>query len=476
MNLFGKYFKISLLFIFFALTLSFTAYFFPLFNKVAFFVILGLALILTLEKLEYGLYILLAELFIGSKGYLFYFDLGGTSVSLRIALFLIVMAVWLYRRIEERDFKLLLNKWYWILFAFIVWGFIWGLLRGNSFQNLFFDFNGWLYFGIIFPLVDVIKSREQIENVLQIFTAAVTVIIIKTFFFLYVFSHGFEVAVLPIYRWLRQFLIGEITLMPSGFYRIFFQSQIYLLIGFFIFSAFLIWQNKKDKRCWLLAIGSLTSVLISFSRSFWVGLAVGLLALLVILIIQKFSLGKIVKIGLAGLAILVISLSATFATAQFPFPEPGKISFSSMFSDRLTDLDEAAVRSRWDLLPPLGQAIIKHPIIGSGFGTTVTYKSSDPRAIQVNPGGIFTTYAFEWGFLDIMLKIGLAGLVVYLLFIAKIWRSGWLLGQSGEFISFGLLLGLAALLATNFFSPYLNHPLGIGYILLCGVIFDKFKR
>ncbi len=521
MNLFGKYFKTSLLFISFALILSFIAYFFPLFNKVTFFVILALTLILTLEKLEYGLYILLAELFIGSKGYLFYFDWGGTSVSLRIALFLIVMGVWFAKRViartppwrgtkQSQSDEIAtprqnggarndgLMKWYWILFAFIAWGFIWGLIRGNSFQNLFFDFNGWLYFGIIFPLIDIIKSREQIENILQIFTAAVTVIIIKTFFFLYVFSHGLEVPIFPIYHWLRQFLIGEITLMPSGFYRIFFQSQIYLLIGFFIFSALLIWQKKapfpspppveggERKKYspplvggvinyWLLAIGSLTSILVSFSRSFWIGLAFGLLVLLIFLIVLKFSFKKIIKIGLCGIAVLVISLAAVFATAQFPFPEPKEISFASMFSDRLTDLDEAAVRSRWDLLPPLGRAIVKHPIIGSGFGATVTYKSSDPRAIQVNPGGIFTTYAFEWGYLDIMLKIGLAGLVVYLLLIGKIWRSGWLLGRSGEFIPLGLLLGLAAILATNFFSPYLNHPLGIGYIMLCGVIFGKTR-
>ncbi len=475
MDLFGKYFKTSLLFISLTLILSFCAYFFPLFNKAAFFVILALTLVLTLEKLEYGLYILLAELFIGSKGYLFFLDTGGVSVSLRIGLFLIVMAVWIYNRLKIKDLRFKLDKWYWILFAFIAWGFVWGLIRGNSFQNLFFDFNGWIYFALVFPLADVIKSREQIENVLQIFTASITIIIVKTFIFLYIFSHGFEVVVLPIYRWLRQFLIGEVTLMPSGFYRIFFQSQIYLLIGFFIFSAFLIWENKKDKRCWFLAVGSLTSVLISFSRSFWVGLAAGIIAFLVILIIQKFSFGKIVRIGLAGLAILIISLSATFVTAQFPFPEPRKISFASMFSDRLTDLDEAAVRSRWDLLPPLGREIVKHPIVGSGFGTTVTYKSSDPRAVQFNPGGIFTTYAFEWGFLDIMLKIGLAGLVVYILLIVKIWRFGWFLGRSRDFIFPGLLLGLAALLATNFFSPYLNHPLGIGYIMLCDIIFQKLK-
>ncbi len=480
MNLFGKYFKTSLLFISFALILSFAAYFFPLFNKVAFFVVLGLTLVLSLEKLEYGIYILLAELFIGSKGYLFYFDAGGISVSLRIALFLVVMAVWIYSRLKTKNLKFKLDRWYWILFIFIGWGLVWGLVRGNSFQNLFFDFNGWLYFTVIFPLVDVIKSREQVENVLQIFTAAITVIVIKTFFLLYIFSHNLEVAMYPLYHWLRQFLIGEITLMSSGFYRIFFQSQIYVLIGFFILAAFLIWQKNKDKkiitRYALLATGCLSSILISFSRSFWVGLAFGIFILLIFLIVDKFSFKKIIKIGLYGLAILIISGATILIAVKFPYPTPGKISWGSMLEERLTDLNEAAVRSRWDLLPPLGREIVKHPVLGSGFGTTVTYKSSDPRAVQVNPGGIFTTYAFEWGYLDIMLKIGLAGLVVYLLLIAKIWRLGWFWGHSGEWLHLGLLLGLAALLVTNFFSPYLNHPLGISYIMLCGVIFSQFKK
>lgn len=477
MNLFGKYFKTSLLFLSFALILSFVAYFLPLFNKVAFFVILGLTLILALEKLEYGLYILLAELFIGSKGYLFYFDTGGVSVSLRIALFLVVMAVWLYGRLKIKDLRLEINRWWWILFAFIAWGFVWGLIRGNSFQNVFFDFNAWIYFGAIFLFIDTIKSREQIENAMQIFTAAVALIVLKTFFLLYIFSHGLEVAMYPLYRWLRQFLIGEITLMDSGFYRIFFQSQIYVLIGFFILVAFLIWQkDKKDTRYWVLTIGSLSSILISFSRSFWVGLAFGILTLLVFLIIKKFPFGKIIKIGLCGLAVLIAAAGIIFITVKFPYPTPGKISFASMFEDRLTDLSEAAVRSRWDLLPPLGRAIMKHPVIGSGFGTTVTYKSSDPRAVQLSPDGKFTTYAFEWGYLDILLKIGLAGLVVYLLLITQIWRSLRRLGRAGDyFLPLGLLLGISALLATNFFSPYLNHPLGIGYLLLCNTIFLKLK-
>ena len=74
MNLFNKIFKQTFLFIVLAELLSLCGYLLPDFNKIAFLIIVALTLILSLYKLEYGVWILLAELFIGSKGYLFFFD------------------------------------------------------------------------------------------------------------------------------------------------------------------------------------------------------------------------------------------------------------------------------------------------------------------------------------------------------------------------------------------------------------------
>ncbi|HSD12466.1 MAG TPA: hypothetical protein VLC10_02810, partial [Patescibacteria group bacterium] len=37
-------------------------------------------------------------------------------------------------------------------------------------------------------------------------------------------------------------------------------------------------------------------------------------------------------------------------------------------------------------------------------------------------------------------------------------------------VTAGLLAGAVALLATNVFSPYLNHPLGIGTLMLLGAL------
>jgi len=89
----NRIFKITFLLIITAELLSFLGYYWQIINFICFFIIALLALILSLRRPEYGLYILLTELFIGSFGYLFYFENGGFKISSRIALWLIVMSV-----------------------------------------------------------------------------------------------------------------------------------------------------------------------------------------------------------------------------------------------------------------------------------------------------------------------------------------------------------------------------------------------
>jgi O-antigen ligase len=143
---------------------------------------------------------------------------------------------------------------------------------------------------------------------------------------------------------------------------------------------------------------------------------------------------------------------------------------------RVGNKKEAALVSRWMLLPKLMDEIKVNPISGQGFGKTVTYTSSDPRVLASNSGGRYTTYAFEWGYLDIWLKIGLLGLVAYLLLIYKIIYVGVIKGiKSGNSIYIGIAAGCFFLVIVNIFTPYLNHPLGIGFIVLssCLILKDR---
>ncbi len=495
MKLFGDIFRTTFLFIFLAELLSIFSYLVPDFNAVCFFVITALSLILSITKLEYGLAILFAELFIGSKGYLFFLEFNDITISIRIAIWLVVMSVWLVKTIlsffgkYNYSLKPVFNndyfKYFFVLFLFITWGLINGFLQGNSFSNIFFDFNAWLYFALIFPTFTVILNRQkEKENlttmIMQVFSAATTWLSVKTLFLLYVFSHNLTFITEGLYKWIRITGVGEITRLDAGFYRIFFQSHIYILIAFFIFSLLMIkkYYEKKTKDFfiyYLLSYFFCSVILVGLSRSNWVGLAVGML-LCAFILIFLYGWKKTFMSGLIVLSIFVYSFGFIVSVVKFPYPSfDNNFSVTSILSERAKQIDnEAGVSSRWSLLPKLWNKISEKPMLGSGFGSTVTYKTSDPRALENNPDGNYTTYAFEWGWLDIWLKISIFGVIAYLFLLCSIifktTQETEDIYTNEKVIELGMLIGLIAIAAISFFSPYLNHPLGIGYLILVGAI------
>lgn len=486
-NLFGKQFKIALLSIFVVEVISLLGYFYPAANKFGFFALVLAVLALSVYKLEYGIWIVLAELFIGSKGYLFSFGLDKFNISIRIALWLAVMLVWFGKKIlnlrKEKIafFSSQFFPYFAALFVFIAWGLVNAFLNNNLLGNIFFDFNGWLYFALIFPVYDVFLKEKcgQVSVLTQIFTAAAVWVSIKTFALLYLFSHN--IGIIEVYKWVRNTGIGEITQMQGGFYRIFIQSHLFVLVLFFL-SLILVFNSLKNSTLkdksnlliLLLSFFSFTAILISFSRTFWVGLVVGFLALFIYMFVNKARLKEIAKFSGILFGIGIVSIIFVAALVKFPYPDPlGGFSTADLFSERASQFSgEAGVSSRWALLPSLAEGIKDAPVLGKGFGTTVTYKSSDPRVLAANPSGEYTTYAFEWGWFDIWLKLGLFGFLVYVFLVFRIFSAGL---KTGNLLITGFVFGLLVLSAVNFFSPYSNHPLGIGLLIVISVIIDKFK-
>ena len=109
---------------------------------------------------------------------------------------------------------------------------------------------------------------------------------------------------------------------------------------------------------------------------------------------------KIIIFFVCGVAIFLLAL-------KLPFPAPrSQSSFEDMLRSRQISERDAAVASRWTLIKVLDAKIMEAPLLGSGFGATVTYISSDPRIISTT-GGTYTTAAFEWNYHDILVKMGL---------------------------------------------------------------------
>ena len=454
-------------------------------NQLSFFLLVLLMLVISSYKLEYGLLIVLAELLIGSKGYLFYLSLGeGKLLSLRLVIWSILMLVFVVKFVLQlkrsglqseylkkiKDFIFL--QYYFILAGFIVIGLISAFLYKNDLTNIFLDFNAWLYFLILFPVIAVNLNCKQVAN---IFIAGAIWISLKTLILLAIFSNNFVFAP-QAYSWLRKTLVGEMTL-ANGWNRVFIQSQIFSIIAyFFLFFELLKIDNLKSlfskKNILHFILGALffSTLLISLSRSFWVGFAI--VILLSMIFIWKFYSFKQV-----GHIFIWAFISSILAVAMILAATPTLVgNFNNQLINRISNKEEAAIVSRWTLLPKLIQEIKTNPVSGQGFGKTVTYISSDPRILENESSGRYTTYAFEWGYLDMWLKIGALGLIAYLFLIYKITIQAIISGRkSGDYIYFSIAAGLLFLAVLNIFTPYLNHPLGIGFIVVssCLILKDR---
>lgn len=433
----------------------------------------GLAVLwVSIKNPEWGIYILFGELFFGSRGRL----IEHGFLSLRLTIFVAVFLGWVIREVQSSKFKVQSYKAkfksseipfsYWLLLLIIVISAIHGWFVGNGIKNVFLDANGYLYLAILPVVFSVIKTRQQLENILKILGAALVIVALKTLVIFAWFANCLP-GVANVYRWVIERDIGEITGTDCTAARIFMQSQFWALMGLFIFGAAYFFEKSK----WLLISAAVFSVIMSLSRSFWLGAIAGFIfAGTFLLFYYKIPFWKIFKFGLILIFIAGLELGVVYAIAKL-----GGGTLSASVTSRIDNpADEAAGGARLRLLPELWREIKESPVIGKGFGEEVTYKSFLPDRVRLdNPDGEITSYAFEWSYLDTWLKIGFVGLTVYLIFVWQILIKGWkaLSTADAPSVNLGLLAGLVCLVVLNITTPFLNHPLGIGYLILAFVNF-----
>jgi O-antigen ligase len=466
--------------------LSFTAYFLPFLQPYCLIVSFAAVFFLSLYSLENGVLLALVELVIGSKGHLFSAVIFNFPISLRLAIWAALMLASLII-ISRQGWRKTWEKYgrsypFWpflLLFAFfILIALIRGLTNRHAPINILSDVNAWLYLSLIIPILLVYKKEDtgQPERLIKVFFLASLFLALKTLIFLFIFSHN--LLVMPdIYLWLRRSGIGEITAMGGGWQRVFIQSQIFMPIAFFL--AF--WPRLKVSswRSWqfwsLISALSLflATIIISMSRSFW--LAFALAGIISAIFYFRFAWRQYIRaifyfvISLVGAAFLI------FITVKFPFPDPQAGLSAGALADRLAfQGNEAAVASRWALLPNLWQSISHNYLLGQGFGAEVSYYSQDPRVLAKNPNGWYTSYAFEWAYLDTWLKIGFIGLGIYLVFLLFLLKSLYKQARKeSSTIYLALFTSLLFLMIVNIFTPYLNHPLGLSFLLFSSCFIKK---
>ncbi|MCE9586266.1 glycosyltransferase [Candidatus Uhrbacteria bacterium] len=409
-----------------------------------------LTLLFAYKKPTAALSILILEFLIGSKGRLLVYGANASNdggVSLRIILFAAFLLGWFLARIRKTDFRI--PTIFLALAALVGYAVCRGLSLNQPY--LFADANAWGVLLLIIPIVDLAKcdSPSFWPTMKRVAMVGVAWIILKSIALFYLFSHSFDATWLEsVHRWIRRTGIGEITVLgEGGVARVFLQSEIYPLLGAVWLSVDAARRRVGRQHLAVLALCFL-AVLISFSRSFWIALALGIFSCIAYVLRRKtwhWFKGLLV----AG----ILSLFALVGVAWFPLPLSTAGNPIDWFTARV-DTGESAATSRWELLPILIDKALEAPILGHGFGATVTYQSADPRVVA-QTGGLYTTYAFEWGWLDLWIKFGILGPIVMLLLLASIIKKRPQLAPV-----------IVTLAVVHVFTPYLNHPLGLLVLML----------
>jgi len=454
-------------------SISFWSYIKPELMPWVFALIFLCTLYAAFKKLEWGVYILLAEVFLSSHGRMLSIDIQGLSVSIRQGIFVAVILASIYWFFRSENYKLvwqrlIQHKSLVFLLIFVALGILQGIVQ-YGFSDSFYDWNSYLFL-LLIPAFLMIRNTNVLLNLSRVLFVVANWLFIKTYIYLYIFSHQTSWLDLSLlYKFFRDTRVGEITYITQNFYRVFMPAQIFAVIAFLLIILVLILHRQGKFKLDNLWFGYLTlftsslTVMASFSRSNWLGLAIALIFLFIFLL-YKYKIPKL-KLGMA----IIMLIAVLFINIGFMYTWTGSWQ-DNIVSSRIDSLDEAAFSSRQAQLKPLLHEIGDSSIWGYGFGKTVTYRSDDPRIKnEANKSGIYTTQAFEWGYLDIWLKIGILGLIAYLgIIIAVILKNlkySNFEGQIGVFKG-GFAIGLLVVCIISIFSPYMNHPIGFSLLLI----------
>jgi len=445
--------------------LSFIGWSAPSFEAPIALVLLAVVAAGAMADIRWGVAVVLIELLWGSHGHLLHLSFAGAEWSLRMGIFAVVLAaaIWHLRNGAARQFVVRAvrthpARWPALVFsATLAVAAILGALR-HPWDRVFFDANAWAF--ILLAPAFLLAWREEHHRpwLVTAFLTGAAYLIVRTYVLFFLFTHDLGGLWVPLYQWVRDTRLGEVTVFPGGFPRVFLPSAVYFLAAIPLAAH----ARSHPRLRWIVIGGGVAVLTVGLSRSYWIGLltiaAAGVIAGFVRTRRHAFPWRAVWH----GAAAIAIGFAVAIALVRFPYPPRlTTAGFGETIVARFQQ--DAAVGNRWQQIAPLYAAIRSHPIFGSGFGAAVTYETRDPRTRATHPNGEYTTTAFEWGYFDDLLERGFLGLLAELWLIATLVWYG-LKTSSPHHAS--LSLGLLAIAVVHATSPYLNHPLGIGMLLI----------
>ncbi len=432
---------------------------------------------------ELLVYLYALECVFGASGRMF--SIGG--VSIRMILFTLAFVATAPFVIQKRK-ELLRNPSVIITLIFgaaVVVSAIIGIFNNNRIGFIWADISGFLAFALLPGMFAVIDNGKKVNKLLNVIYYASFAVAVVTAVFHFGLAWMDDATINHINKWINERSLGGFALLATHIYRVYFRSQIFLQFSLLI-GVWKLWGTKSKKRRFVLALCEgvmMFALIISYTRGFWVGVAAAAAAAL---FLEWKNWKKLVRTALMVLVVFVAFTGVSTMCYRQPYvfveivnrfspnlivlgPEiedgPGGFTEDDTSDETDTEddfdiIDEAnenAVNMRKETLKALNKKIAEHPIVGSGLGTNLDGVRKDGKT--------------EYMYLDILMKMGLAGLLVFLITyfmmpaVHVIRRlkcfSKTLQWQDNRVRNSFIVAGYFGVAVTSAFNPFLTSPMGV---------------
>lgn len=365
-----------------------------------------------------------------------------------------------------------------------------GLLSGHRPQDVIQDGDAYLFLAFTLTIVTVMRrvGGQWFRSWLMVACASTAVF---TGLLLVLQALG----IVPLWPTVRGALIdgplnlafgGQVGFMPSGAWRLYLGSGLYLQVGLTL-AAWRLLERPKSMLIWLLYSLLLVDVIASYTRGFWYG---SIIALVIVLVLgfrrvrsSAILVGGTASIllaatlvgGLLGFSLpdyLLQRASSTLIARPAPTPmfaSPDPIASSDPIaspdprpSATVDYLGEIGNQIRLDQARILLGHVLRHPVLGEGFGAIAP---DYPYA---------KSFRYELSFLDLAYKTGIVGFLLFMSYPLRLLldllraRAGRLslpgdVGRREVAVPAAIMVSVLAASATN---PYLLGAFGLLPLLL----------
>lgn len=432
---------------------------FPLCESLVGVSLVALVTTLFLVKKEYGYIAVFGELILGGSGHLF--DVFG--LSLRTVLLFVSILFMLFQK-EYTQWTQVQRRTQYLVGALIVWvgvASIFGLVHGHGVQAVYQDALPFAYLVFIPTLISWWRDARLRQLALRILVAALIGHTLFSLLTLGLFSSHIVRIQDPWYKWIRDVLMGKVTDMTNGFFRVVLPDHLLVVPALVGVSVATVTKKIKTSAGLLATISLLIILAINFSRTYYIALVCALIAVWATTHIKRSLLVTISMYVLAAGLFLVLNLAASHGQST------GLELVSARFGGIVRPHTEESAYTRKALLTPITEKIIAHPVLGNGFGETVT--------IQTNDQAPLTTRQFDWGWLELLTETGLVGVIIIGVIYSTLARQ--YIRERNTHVPFARIgLGVVLFLTiSTIFMPAMFHVYGILLLGVC-IAYQEAKR